>query len=118
MARSVEEWRGKNDDEVPPQRVRLRVLDKHGERCYLCTRKIRAGEYWECDHKKAIINGGENRETNLAPACRNCCKPKTARDLEEKSETYSIRRKHVLPRETKYKSVWKRKLDGSVVRRT
>lgn len=99
MTRSVEEWKGKDDDTPVPPRVRLRVFDRYDGRCYICTRKIRAGEYWETDHVKALINGGENREQNLAPACCNCCKPKTARDQAEKSDTYEKKRKHLLPRE-------------------
>lgn len=98
MTRSVPEWIGKTDDQVPDPRVRLRVLDRFHERCYLCTHKIRAGEYWECDHVVALCNGGENREANLAPACRSCCKPKTAADVVEKSKIATKRKGHVLPK--------------------
>lgn len=99
MSRSTEEWIGKDDDAVPPPRVRVRVFDKAGGRCHVCGRRIRAGEYWENDHVVALINGGENRERNLAPACSNCCKPKTAADVAEKSDIYDKRRKHVLPKQ-------------------
>lgn len=99
MSREVEEWVGRNDDAVPPPRVRLRVFDRFSGCCHLCSRPIRAGEYWECDHKVALINGGANREANLAPACSNCCKPKTARDVAEKSDIADKRKKHLLPRE-------------------
>lgn len=101
MSRSVTEWIGKDDNTPVPDRVRLRVFDKHNGRCYICTRKVLAGEYWESDHVKALINGGENRERNLAPACCNCCRPKTAQDVAEKSQTYDMRRKHVLPKQSK-----------------
>lgn len=99
MARTVEEWIGATDDQIPPPRVRLRVFDAHNGRCHCCTRKIRAGEYWECDHVIALINGGENREKNLAPACNNCCRSKTARDMAEKSDVADKRKAHVLPKE-------------------
>jgi 5-methylcytosine-specific restriction endonuclease McrA len=95
MSRSVDRWVGKDDDAVPPPRVRLRVFERFDGRCYLCERKISASEYWECDHVKAIINGGENNEANLAPACSNCCKPKTARDVAEKSSVAKTRKKHL-----------------------
>lgn len=97
--RSVEEWEGKNDDQVPPPRVRIRVFERHHGRCYLCSRQIRAGQYWQCDHVVALINGGRNAESNLAPACRNCCYQKTAEDQAEKSDIADKRKKHILPRE-------------------
>ena len=99
MARTVEEWIGKNDDQVPPPRVRVRVFDNALGRCHLCGRKISAGEYWQCDHVVALVNGGENRERNLGPACRNCCYTKTAEDLAEKSDSAQKRKKHILPKE-------------------
>lgn len=102
MSRSVEEWKGKTDDTKVPDRVRIRVFDRFGGRCYLCTRRIRAGEYWECDHVIALINRGENREDNLAPACSNCCKPKTARDMDEKSILAKKRVKHLLPKKSTF----------------
>jgi len=99
MARSTAEWIGKDDDAVPPPRVRLRVFEKDGGRCYLCHRQIRAGEYWQCDHVIALVNGGENSEANLRPACRNCCYKKTAQDQAEKADIAEKRKKHILPRE-------------------
>ena len=116
MSRSNEEWIGKDDDQVPPPRVRLRVFETHDGRCYLCTRKIRVGEYWEADHVHAIINGGANRESNLRPACVNCCRNKTALDVAEKSKVATKRKKHILPRE-RPKSLWKRKINGQTVLR-
>lgn len=63
-------------------------------------------------------NGGANAESNLAPACRNCCRPKTATDVAEKSDTYDMRRKHVLPRKAKRPwSKYRRKMNGEVVLR-
>lgn len=93
--RSNPEWIGKNDDDVPPPRVRLRVFDSADGRCHLCGRKISAGEYWQCDHVVALANGGLNAERNLRPACRNCCFRKTADDVAEKSRVNRIRSKHL-----------------------
>lgn len=95
MSRSTEEWSGKNDDVVPPPRVRLRVFDTHRGTCHLCGRHIMAGEYWQCDHVKALCNGGANRENNLALACRNCCYSKTAEDVAEKADVARKRQKHL-----------------------
>jgi len=87
MSRATEEWVGKTEDTPIPPRVKLRVFEAHGGICYLSKRKIRAGEPWDCDHVIAIINGGENREANLAPALRDKHKIKTKADVAEKSLT-------------------------------
>ena len=65
MSRSVPEWIGATDDSAIPPRVRLRVFEAHGGVCHLSGRKIRAGEEWDCDHVKALINGGENRDITI-----------------------------------------------------
>lgn len=116
MSRSVDEWIGKNDDTAIPTRVRIRVFDAAHGQCHCCGRKISAGEYWQADHIIALINGGANAESNLRPACRNCCYTKTAEDQAEKSVVAAKRKGHALPRQ-KPKSLWKRKVDGTVVRR-
>lgn len=124
MSRSVEEWVGKTDDTTPPPRVRMRVFDAASGCCYLCGRKISAGEYWQCDHVVALANGGANRERNLRPACRNCCFSKTALDVAEKAEINRIRSKHLgiakrsgSPIPGSKASPWKKKMDGRVERR-
>jgi hypothetical protein len=68
MSRKVEEWIGKTPDTPAPPRVRLRVFERHNGICYLSGRKIMAGDKWEIEHPQALINGGENRESNMAPA--------------------------------------------------
>lgn len=93
--RSVPEWIGATPDTPIPPRVKLRVFEAHGGVCYLAKRKIRAGEPWDCDHVQALTNGGENRESNLAPALRDKHREKTARDVAEKKITRRKRTKHL-----------------------
>ena len=95
MARSVPEWWGATHDTPIPPRVRLRVFERDGGVCHLSGRKIRAGEEWDCDHITALINGGEHRESNLAPALRDKHREKTAEDVAEKSKVYRMRAKHL-----------------------
>lgn len=95
MSRSVPEWIGRTDDTPVPQRVRLRVFDAKGGLCHKCRRKIRAGEPWTCEHVKAVINGGPNRESALDLTCSNCLVPKNNADVAEKSKVYAIRSKHL-----------------------
>ena len=103
MSRTVEEWIGKTDDTPIPPRVKLRVFELHGGVCHLSGRKIRAGEPWDCDHVKALINGGENRESNLAPALRDKHRLKTAEDVAEKAVVARKRTKHLGIARPKYR---------------
>lgn len=95
MSRAVKEWIGKTDDSRPPPHVRARIFKDHGGVCYLAKREIKSGEPWDLDHVIALINGGENRETNLAPALRDKHREKTKADVAEKSAAYHVAAKHI-----------------------
>ena len=53
------------------------------------------GEKWQADHKIALINGGENRESNLFPALIGPHKEKTKADVAEKARIASMAKKHI-----------------------
>lgn len=93
--RTVDEWIGATPDTPVPPRVKARVFAAHGGVCHISGRKIRAGEPWECDHVIALCNGGENRESNLAPALVEKHREKTARDVAEKAKVERVRKKHL-----------------------
>lgn len=95
MSRSTDEWIGKTDDQAIPPRVRLRVFERHGGICHLSGRKIMPGDAWDVDHVIALVNGGEHRESNMAPALRIEHRKKTARDVAQKSKDRRIRAKHL-----------------------
>ena len=88
--RTVPEWIGETPETAVPLRVKLRVFDAHGGRCHWSGKKIAAGDRWDVDHIRALINGGENRESNLAPILREKHKEKTARDVDEKAKVARI----------------------------
>lgn len=94
MARTVSEWIGKNDDTAVPPHVRLRVFLRADGKCAECGLKI-PGKRWICDHRIALINGGENRESNLGPIHEACDKTKTAADVAEKATVYRKAAKNV-----------------------
>lgn len=94
-ARSVKEWIGKTPDSKAPPRVRLRVFDAHGGICHISGRKIRAGDAWELEHVVRLKDGGENRESNLAPALVNFHKEKTADENKQQAKEDRIRKKHL-----------------------
>jgi Restriction endonuclease len=95
MARTVKEWIGKTPDTKIPPRVRQRIYDRAQGQCHICKLPIKAGESWQADHVIALINGGENRESNLAPAHAHCHLAKTKQDVAEKARTAAKRRKHI-----------------------
>jgi len=94
MARPVVEWIGKHHGVNIPPRVRQRIYDRDGGVCHLCKLPIKPGETWQADHVIALINGGEHRETNLAPAHSHCHVSKSAKDVAEKSKVARVRQKH------------------------
>lgn len=121
-ARSTDEWVATSADAAIPKRVRLRVFERHGGICHLSGRKIVPGDAWDLDHVIALVNGGEHRESNLAPALRDKHREKTAADVAEKSRTARIRAKHLgIKRKSTFAcsrdSRWKKKIDGTVVPR-
>lgn len=123
--RSVPEWVGATPDSRPPDRVILRLFTAQNGRCATCTRKIGVGgEEYDADHRVALANGGENRESNLSLVCRKTChREKTAQDVAEKSAVYRKRKKHVAGRKkrssfaTSRDGKWKQRVDRTVERR-
>jgi 5-methylcytosine-specific restriction protein A len=94
MSRSVPEWIGTTDDTPVPDRVRVRVFQRFKGICQECGVKIIA-KRWVCDHRKALINGGENREKNLGPIHEACDPKKTSADVAEKSKVYEMTKRHL-----------------------
>jgi 5-methylcytosine-specific restriction protein A len=121
--RSVDEWIGKSDDTQIPLRVRIRVLLRGNRGCAHCGRTIRTGDKWQCDHIRALIRGGENRESNLQALCDPCHKAKTNTDIRDKSIVYKKQlahyglRKSQRPMMGSKASGWKHLMNGQWVRR-
>lgn len=124
MSRSLPIWIGATDDTPAPPRVRVRVFERCDGKCTQCGRKLRPGEAWTLEHLIALINGGRNAEDNLGVTCGWCLPGKNAVDVALKAKTYRVKRKNLLPREdtrssfqTNRNGLWKRRLDGTIVRR-
>lgn len=102
---------------------RLECFVKHGALCYLCETKIKPGEEWQIEHILPVALGGSNEDENLRPVHVHCHKPKTKDDVGKISKANRLRAKHFGAKEKKgsmpgsKKSGWKRKMDGTVVRR-
>jgi 5-methylcytosine-specific restriction protein A len=95
MSRATKEWRGKTDDTKAPPRVRLRIFDRAGGVCHVCKLPIKPDETWHADHVIALIEGGENRESNIAPAHAHCNLAKANEEKARKSKVARTRKKHV-----------------------
>lgn len=112
--RSVPEWIGKTDDTPVPPRVRLRVLQAFNHRCYLSGREIRPGDAWDIEHKIALCLGGENRESNLAPALKIPHREKTRLDRARLKRERKIQMRHAGIKPPRWITRWRR-FDGSIV---
>ena len=112
--RTVEEWIGATDDQAIPARVKIRVFDAFGGRCAVCSLQIAGKLRPAYDHFIALINGGQNRETNLQLLCVPCHAFKTKADVAEKSITARKRAKHLGLKKPRTIRSW-RKFNGQIV---
>ena len=123
MPRSVPEWIGTTPDTAIPARVKLRLSNKFLD-CAGCGSFMASWESRQFDHIIALINGGENRESNLQVLCNMCHQLKTAVDVAEKA-VVARKRKKALGIKAKPKrplmgtvaSGWRKRMDGTVERR-
>jgi len=102
---------------------RARIFDAHSGTCHLCGQKIAVGEAWEAEHIIALEISGDDSDANLAPAHVACHRAKTADDAGRIAKARRVRAKHIgahRPKATlpgSRASKWKRRIDGTVVRR-
>ena len=94
MTRSVPEWIADHDDQDIPKRVKLRIWEREGGRCYLTGAKIRPGDAFEFEHVLALRRGGQHRESNIRLALTGAHKLKTADDRQVIAKTDRIAAKH------------------------
>lgn len=111
---------------TPQQRAKL-FLEKKGV-CFSCKRRLGPKDKWIAEHLLALENGGTNDWANLDVCCSDCFAKKNAKDDAIAAKTRSVATKHFLHSSlTKKKnskpiagskaSGWKRKMDGTTVRR-
>ena len=112
--REVSEWIGATDDTAIPARVKVRAFDRCSGRCCECGVVIAGAVRPEFDHVVSLINGGENRESNLQLLCVPCHSLKTKSDVAEKATTYRKRAKHIGLKKPRSIRSW-RKFNGEIV---
>jgi 5-methylcytosine-specific restriction enzyme A len=106
---------------------RLRIWERDKGVCCLCGLKIDGvRDGWIIEHKRALELGGEDEEGNMGPAHAACAATKTngpkgdhamaAKAKRSKRASLGLKRsKNPLPGSKGSK--WRKKMDGSVVRR-
>lgn len=61
---------------------RLRIWERDGGVCYLCGKKVLAGQPWDAEHVKAWTIYGDDSDENLKVAHKEVChKAKTDADM-------------------------------------
>ena len=88
-------------------------------------KKIDAGKAWDIDHIAPLALGGTNELKNLQILCKPCHRSKTSQsDIPRIAKTKRLKARHLGARSPSSRPIpgsrrssWKRKLDGSVVRR-
>lgn len=108
---------------MPPPSVRLRIFRNQDGACKACHRKLGAPNI-TCDHIKPLEDGGENRESNLQLICTSPCSlTKTGEENSRRAKADRVRGKHLGFKQSRQvmpgskASRWKRRMDGTVVRR-
>ena len=123
--RPVREWVGKTLQAQIPARVKARIVVAQDGLCGCgCGVELGAsGESIEFDHHKALVLGGENRESNIHALRSRCHKSKTRRDVAQKSTEARKRNNHFGFRKSNNHlpgskgSRFKRKVNGIVILR-
>lgn len=74
--------------------LRAKVWLKDKGVCYRCKRPVAVGEKWDCEHKKALADGGTNDIENLFVCHRVCHTEKSAEDAKARVKPRRLYKKH------------------------
>lgn len=107
---------------------RARLFEARGGTCHICGHRIDGTrEPWDLDHIVPLALGGEDADANLAPAHASCHRAKggkTSDDVKAIRKAERVRAKHMGAKGDARQPVggwaarrFKRRLDGTVVRR-
>jgi hypothetical protein len=124
MDRSGDEWVGLTPDTPLPERVYKRLWRLQKGRCPKCGRFLRPGHVIR-EHVKPVWGGGENRESNIQLWCKvPCSSEKTSEEAAPRAKGDRMLRMYLGLKKRKGRpmpgtkaSGWKRKVDGSWIKR-
>ena len=106
-------------------RERVAIFSAAGGTCHICGGAIDGTrEVWDVEHVVPLALGGDDHGENLRPAHKNCHARKTARDAGDTARAKRLEAKHLGAKAParatipgSKRSPWKKKLDGTLVRR-
>lgn len=105
--------------------ARTRIFDAHKGTCCICYLKINAalGDKFIIEHIKPLWAGGADDESNMGPAHEDCARDKTSKEAPVKAKSDRVRANYLgipksgRPMPGSRASGWKKRMDGTVVRR-
>ncbi|MDX0250248.1 HNH endonuclease [Sinorhizobium meliloti] len=116
--RSVPEWIGRTDDNMPTDACKRRILDRQGWKCAITDQEFRDGVKAEFDHIVPLWLGGENRESNLQAITKKAHQAKTATEATVRSKVNANQLKRVAAKSKSgrgFNKQFKRKMNGDVI---
>jgi 5-methylcytosine-specific restriction endonuclease McrA len=105
-------------------KMRCDIFLTHKGMCHLCKMKVVPGEEWDVSHEIPLEAGGADDAGNWLVAHRRCHRVHTATiDIPMIAKVKRIRARHMGAKQSRTPmpmgrgSKWKRKMDGTIVRR-
>lgn len=103
---------------------RADIFLARGGTCHLCNMKVVPGEDWDVSHDIPLEAGGKDDETNWFVAHRKCHRVHTSTvDMPLIAKVKRVHQRHIGAKQSKSplpggrNSKWKKRMDGTVVRR-